>query len=133
MNIKHFITFNAGSGPISLVEIEDKMLRVTHRARFDRTKQVDADQARAMVKSLPDLGRASTKVPVEYAANLSLEVLAWLSKTCGDQRLPGALRWENDGTARHFPSEAEARQYDELNPEDETEIAPAKRRRVMMG
>ena len=133
MKITHFITIDQGSGPVSLVEFRTddgtQMIRVTHRARFDKVKEVDPVAARAAVDSAHNLGNATTKVPAEHARTLTQEVLRWASANgCGSQ----ALRWGEDGGAILFRNEAEAVAWDEGNREAVADAVP-KRRKMIMG
>lgn len=132
MKITHYITIDQGSGPVSLVEFrtEDgtRMIRVTHRARFDKVKEVDPVAARAAVDQASNLGNATTKVPAEHAKALTQEVLRWASaEGCTSQ----ALRWGADGVAILFRSETDAIAWDDGNRETMAEAVPRRRRMII--
>ena len=132
MRITHFITIDQGSGPVSLVEFRTDegthMIRVTHRARFDKVKEVDPAAARAAVDGAQNLGEATTKVPAEHARTLTQEVLRWASQHgCASQ----ALRWGGDGGAILFRNEAEACAWDEGNREGVADAVPRRRKMIM--
>lgn len=129
MKISHYITIDNGSGPVSFVDVErddgqTTMLRVTHNARFDRIKEVDATTTRQAVDASTDLGSATTRVDPENAYKLSQEVLRWASQHgCTDQ----AMRWPEGGPAVGFRNEVEATAWDDSNY-----IAPVTKRRKMI-
>jgi hypothetical protein len=132
MRITHYITFDKGSGPVSLVEFQGdagiQMIRVTHRAKFDRVKEVDPGAARAAVDGAANLGEATTKVPAAHAKTLTQEVLRWASQMgCTSQ----GLRWGADGCAILFRNEAEAVAWDQGNAETTVEPQPRRRKMIM--
>lgn len=132
MKITHYITFDQGSGPVSLVEFQGdegvKMIRVTHKARFDKVKEVDPAAARAAVDGAVNLGEATTKVPSDHARTLTQEVLRWASQMgCASQ----GLRWGADGCAILFRNEAEAVAWDVGNDESTVDVQPRRRKMIM--
>lgn len=135
MKIKHYITIDLGSGPVSFVELDEgakgRMLRITHDAKFDKVVEVDADRTRAAVDGRADLGSASTRVRREHAHVLSQEVLRWIGRTSQGTQ---ALRWKPDGEAVPFLTEEEACEWQEARDAlTSAGAAPAPaRRRVMM-
>ena len=132
MKITHYITFNTGSGPISLVSFHmaggEKMIRITHDARYDRVIEVSAAQAREAVAKSPDLGMASTAVPAEHAAAIARDTLGFAASLgCREQ----ALRWGEGGQALLFENEDAARGWDSHHDEEHGALT-RRRARVMM-
>lgn len=133
MKIQHYLTFDRGGGPVSLVEfhLEDgvHMIRITHNARFDRVKEVDPIATREAVDNVDSLGEATTKVTPEHSAKITQETLAWASRHgCSSQ----GLRWGLDGSAILFRTEADAAAWSESSAQS-GEGPQATGRRWIMG
>lgn len=130
MKIRHYITIDRGSGPVSFIEMEKdgvtRMLRITHDARFDRSKEVDAVATRQALSASTDLGEATTKISERIGVSLTAEVLAWCMQ-CGDRH--ASMRWDADGTGVLFQSDADAAQWDAST--DRPVAEPPKRRRIV--
>lgn len=132
MKIRHYLTLDTGGGPVSLVSIEvdrrERMIRITHEARFGRVMEVDPEQARAAVTASADLGMASTAVPSEHSAEIARETLAFVAGIgCRDQ----ALRWGEGGQALLFANEEAAASWDSHHDQEHGALV-RRRRRVMM-
>lgn len=129
MKIKHVITFDRGTGPVTLVELgEDpvRMFRIVHNARFDRFKEVDLEQTRSHLASVEDIGQASTKLDKENSAIVSQEVLRWINSNGVASQ---AMRWTDQGEGVLFRNEEDAIAWEILNIEPEQTVT--KRRRIM--
>lgn len=132
MKITHYLTLDTGGGPTTLVSIHadgtERMIRITHQARFGRVVEVDPGEVRAAVARSPDLGMASTAVPHEHSAQIARDTLAYVSGLgCKDQ----ALRWGEGGQALLFASEEAAASWDAHHDEEHGALT-RRRRRVMM-
>lgn len=131
MKMQHYITFDRGGGPISLVEayLEDgvHMVRITHNARYDQVKEVDPVATRQAIDSAADLGDATTKVKPELSHKISQEMLRWASAHgCTSQ----GMRWGQDGAAILFRTEADAVTWSSTAAPDVAEPSPRRRRIV---
>lgn len=131
MNVRHYITIDRGTGPVSFVRVEKEgvttMLRITHNARFDRVKEVDPIATAEAVAASTDLGSATTKVGCQVKESMTAEVLAWCARNGSRQ---AALRWDEDGSALFFESDAVAAAWDQS---DDRPAVDAPRRRRLMG
>jgi hypothetical protein len=130
MKIRHHITIDRGSGPVSFVEMEKdgvtRMLRIMHEARFDKAKEVDTVATREALSASADLGQATTKISDRISVSLTAEVLAWCMRN-GDRH--PSMRWDGDGTGILFESDAAAAEWDASS--DRPLVEPPKRRRIV--
>ena len=135
MRITHVMTFDQGSGPTSLVEIQTDdslhMLRIVHNARFDKVKEVDPAATRRAIDAAANLGDATTKVRPDLAQQIAQETLRFASTHgCTSQ----AMRWGEDGSGLLFRSEVDAVAWSDLQKEKNPQSAPEPvRRRMIMG
>lgn len=133
MKVSHYVTYDRGQGPVSFVEIENDtnslMLRINHKARFNKMVEVDVEAVKEALAQETDLGSASTVVPNNIKEDLTELVLFWIEKNGHQER---HLYWKNDGEAALFVR-AEERDAWVLSQafEPEKEELPKKRKMIM--
>lgn len=132
MKISHYMTIDRGSGPVSFVVFEEnggeRMIRVTHRANFDRVKETDSEATKKALIGEDNLGDATTKVPSELRENLSQEVMRWAAANTGTHH--GALRWDEDGKGIFFKNETEAMTWEIGNQNNAPPPKPQRRKKI---
>lgn len=132
MKISHYMTIDRGSGPVSFVVFNEngneRMVRVTHRANFDRVKETDFEATKKALIGEDNLRDATTKVPVELRENLSQEIMRWAAANTDMQH--GALRWDEDGKGIFFPSENEAVTWEIGIQKNEPTPKPQRRKKI---
>lgn len=132
MKISHYMTIDRGSGPVSFVVFEengnDRMVRVTHRAKYDRVKETDSDATKKALIGEDNLGNATTMVPHELRENLSQEIMRWAAANAGMHH--GALRWDENGKGIFFKNEAEAITWEIGQQENAPAPKPQRRKKI---
>lgn len=140
MKINHYLTVDRGTGPISLIHIDrendegEVMLRITHRAVFHKTAEVDAEATRAQLASTR-MNSTDQTLPVALQECVSEEVAGWLTKHNTRIR---SMRWKGgiEGVMLYTTEEELTYDAEMLKMTAVTEAGgePAKpRRRMMMG
>lgn len=132
MKISHYMTIDRGSGPVSFVVLEEngneRMIRVTHRANFDRVKETDSDATKKALIGENNLGEATTKVPSELRANLCQEVMRWINANAETHH--GAIRWDEEGSGIFFKNETEAIAWEIGNQQNDPDPKPQRRKKI---
>ena len=140
MKITHYLTIDRGTGPIVLINIEDGesepevMLRITHKAVYQRTVVVDAEAMRAQLASV-QMRTSEQTLAADLQPVVSEEVAKWL--TGRNQRIR-TMRWKDGIHGVIIHTEAEELAYDAELLKLATLVdgggdAPKPRRRMMMG
>lgn len=140
MKITHYLTIDRGTGPVILIHIEpgdgepEVMLRITHKAIYKRTVEVDADAMRAQLASARMRASEQALAP-DLQPVVGEEVAKWL--TARNRRIR-TMRWKDGIQGVIINTEAEELAYDAemlklATPVDGGDAAAKPRRRMMMG
>lgn len=139
MKITHYLTIDRGTGPVILVNIEpgegepEVMLRITHKAIYKRTVEVDADAMRAQLASVR-MRTSEQALAADLQPVVGEEVAKWL--TARNRRIR-TMRWKDGIHGVVINTEAEELAYDaemlKLATPAEAGADAKPRRRMMMG
>jgi hypothetical protein len=106
------------------------MLRVNHKARFNKTAEVEVEAVKKALAQETDLGEASSLVPSSVREELTDAVLFWIDQNGHSQRY---LSWKNTGEAILFEREADMDAWKMTEAFEPVESDTPKKRKMIMG